>query len=378
MKVRKKLRYQEKTYRDLSFRKLKSKINIFLEIIMKPFHVYGMGNALVDIDFEVKQSTIERLNIDKGVMTLIDESTHHQLLEELDGVKHLKECGGSAGNTIFTLQQLGARAFFSCKVGNDESGHFYHQALQSEGISTNLTEDLYQGITGKCIVLVTPDADRTMNTFLGISASFSKEELSEVALKDSEYLYIEGFLVASPLGSEAAIYARQLAEKNGVKTALCLSDPNMVMYFKSGLCDIIGTQVDIIFSNEHEALLFTESNHIDEAKERLKKYAKSFVITQGDKGAILYDGNQFFHVPAYPVTVLDTVGAGDIFAGTFLYGITHGYNYFQSGKLASYAASKVVAKFGPRLDKSEINNILTFIREELNYSLLGNTLKDVS
>jgi sugar/nucleoside kinase (ribokinase family) len=339
-----------------------------MENRMKQFHVYGMGNALVDIDFEIKQQTIERLNIDKGLMTLIDEETHHRLLEELDGVKHLKECGGSAGNSIFTLQQLGAKTFFSCKVGNDEFGNFYYRSLISEGISTNLNEHSRHGITGKCIVLVTPDADRTMNTFLGTTATFSKEELSEAALKDSEYLYIEGFLVASPTGCEAAIIGREMAEKYGIKISLCLSDPNMITYFKSGLHDIIGKKpIDIIFSNETEALLFTESDQLDEAKEKLKQYAKSFVITLGDKGALIYDGKKFSHIPAHSVKVLDTVGAGDIFAGTFLYGITHGYDYFNSGKLASYAASKVVAKFGPRLNKEEISSVKEVLEKKFEY-----------
>jgi sugar/nucleoside kinase (ribokinase family) len=336
---------------------------------MKQFHVYGMGNALVDIDFEVKQETIERLHIDKGLMTLIDEPTHHNLLEELDGIKHLKECGGSAGNTIFTLQQLGAKTFFSCKVGNDDSGHFYYRSLMSEGISTNLTENSRSGITGKCIVLVTPDKDRTMNTFLGITSTFSKEELSEEALKNSEYLYIEGYLVASPTGREAAIIAREWADKHDIKKTICLSDPNMVMYFKEGLQEIIGnSKMDIIFSNEREALLFTESNHVDEAKEKLKQYAKSFVITQGDKGAVFFDGNKFGQVPAYPVKTLDTVGAGDIFAGTFLYGITQGYDYHESAKLASLAASKVVAKFGPRLNRDEINSVKSSLASKVEHT----------
>jgi sugar/nucleoside kinase (ribokinase family) len=339
-----------------------------MEMGMKQFQVYGMGNALVDIDFEVKHQTIERLNIDKGLMTLIDEAAHHRLLEELDGVKHLKECGGSAGNTIFTLQQLGAKTFFSCKVGDDESGDFYYRSLISEGIETNLQEDSRSGITGKCIVLVTPDADRTMNTFLGITATFSKEELSEIALKNSEYLYIEGFLVASPTGREAAILARELAQKHGVKTTICLSDPNMVTYFKPGLCEIIGDQVDIIFSNEREALLFTESDNLNTAQERLKQYAKSFVITLGDKGAIIYDGKKFGQVSAHAVNVLDTVGAGDTFAGSFLYGITHGLDYFEAGKLASYAASKVVAKFGPRLNQKEINEVKASLENKLQHA----------
>lgn len=123
---------------------------------MKDFHVYGIGNALVDIDFEVSVHTLERLNIQKGLMTLIDEATHHKLLEELDGIKHLKACGGSAANTIYTLQQLGGKSFYSCKIGNDEAGAFFYRDMVLHGIQTNLHETHRDGITGKCIVLVTP------------------------------------------------------------------------------------------------------------------------------------------------------------------------------------------------------------------------------
>src|SRR5438046_2554158 len=131
---------------------------------MKQFHVYGIGNALVDIDFEVSEDTLNRLKIEKGVMTLIDEETHHGLLEQLDGIKHLRACGGSAANTLFTMQQLGAKTFYSCKVGQDEAGDFFYRDLILQGVHTNLHECPREGVTGKCIVLVTPDADRTMNT----------------------------------------------------------------------------------------------------------------------------------------------------------------------------------------------------------------------
>lgn len=332
---------------------------------MKQFHVYGIGNALVDIDFEVSVQTLERLKIDKGVMTLIDEAKHYQLLEELDGVKHLRACGGSAANTIFTLQQLGAKTFYSCKVGQDEAGDFFYQNLMTHGIQTNLHETRRDGTTGKCIVLVTPDADRTMNTYLGVTSRFSQEELSEVSLKNSEFLYIEGYLVASPTGCEAAIVARQMAEKYGVKTAISLSDPNMVTFFKEGLYSMIGKQVDILFCNESEAMLFAETEDFSKVKEKLKQIAKTFVITKGAEGALIYDGHNYFQVPAFSVAVLDTVGAGDVFAGAFLHGITHGYNYLESGKLASLAASKVVAKFGPRLDADEIVEVKEFMSKNL-------------
>lgn len=327
------------------------------------FHVYGIGNALVDFDFEVSEATIERLNINKGVMTLIDEEKHHYLLEELDGIKHLKASGGSAANTIFTLQQMGAQTFYSCKIGDDEAGDFFYRDLVLQGIQTNLHECERQGVTGKCIVLVTPDADRTMNTFLGATSKFSKAQLSESALKNAEYLYIEGYLVASPLGCEAAITARKMANTHNVKTSLSLSDPNMVTYFKDGLCSIIGEKLDILFCNEDEAKLFTNSDDLTLAQERLKQYANCFVITLGGEGALVYNGSDFSHIRPYKTKVIDTVGAGDVFAGAFLYGITHGYHYFDSANLANYAASKVVAKFGPRLTQEEMAAVQTSFKE---------------
>lgn len=335
---------------------------------MKKFHVYAIGNALLDIDFEVGQSTLDRLKIDKGVMTLIDEQTHHRLLEELDGIKHLRACGGSAANTIFTLQQLGAKTFYSCKVGHDEAGDFFYRNLILNGIQTNLSEQKRSGITGKCIVLVTPDADRTMNTFLGTTFEFSKEQLSENALLNAEYLYIEGYLVASPSACEAAIMARELAVKHNIKTAISLSDPNMVTYFRDGLCAIMGEKVDMLFCNESEALLFTQTENLDEAKEILKNYASCFAITLGGKGSLIYNGHKFSHILPYQVNVVDTVGAGDIFAGTFLYGICHGFNHFEAGDFANLAAAKTVAKFGPRLDQQEISEVKEVIVKQAKYA----------
>lgn len=331
---------------------------------MKKYHVYAIGNALVDYDFEVCNTTLDRLNIDKGVMTLIDEDRHHYLLEELDGVKHLKACGGSAANTIFTLQQMGANTFYSCKIGNDEAGDFYYQDLLANGIHTNLHECGRDGVTGKCIVLVTPDADRTMNTFLGATATFSDKQLSEADIANSEFLYIEGYLVASPTGREAAILARKIAEQHKVKTAISLSDPNMVTYFKDGLCDIIGDKVDIVFCNEDEAMLFTSTDNVEQAAEKLKQYARTFVITLGSRGALVYNGTRAAHIDSYKTKVVDTVGAGDVFAGAFLYAVTHGMDYSFAGGLANFAASKVVAKFGPRLDGEEIAEVSAMMREQ--------------
>jgi sugar/nucleoside kinase (ribokinase family) len=335
---------------------------------MKQFHIYGIGNALLDIDFEVNDATLARLQIDKGVTTLIDEDMHHRLLEELDGVKHIMECGGSAANTLVTAQQLGAKTFYSCKVGQDEAGDFFYRNLILRGVHTNLHECVRDGVTGKCIVLVTPDADRTMNTFLGTTSTFSIAQLSESALKNSEFLYIEGYLVASPSACEAAIRAREIAKQHQVKTAITLSDPNMVKYFREGLCAIIGDKVDLLFANEQEAKLFTGSEDLEEIKILLKQYAHTFVITLGEDGALIYNGKEYIKISACPAKVVDTVGAGDIFAGTFLFALTENYSYYEAGRLASLAAARVVEKFGPRLTDNDIMDVRQMLKAEVEYA----------
>lgn len=337
---------------------------------MKKYHVYGLGNALVDLDFEIAHETLSRLKIEKGVMTLIDSDRHLELLQDLDGYKHVKACGGSAANTIMAATQLGGKAFYSCKVGNDVSGDFFYEELIRNGIGTNLTaNNRHHGTTGACLVLVTPDADRTMNTHLGISETLSIEQLSEEALLDSEFLYVEGYLSTSPTGSEAAIAAMNLAKAYGTKTALSLSDPNIVRYFHARLLEIMGAGVDLLFCNEDEAKLFCQSNDIDTVCQTLTTIAKSFAITQGSDGAIIYDGKDFYDITARDVPVIDTVGAGDMFAGGFIYAITHGYDYRTAGVIGDITASKVISKFGPRLNNHEIIEVkkdIELLNELLN------------
>lgn len=330
------------------------------ETCLKKYQMYGIGNALVDMDYETNLQTLARLDISKGVMTLIDEERHHHLVQELVDVRPVKAFGGSAANTLFTMQQLGAKTFYSCKVGDDAEGDFYYQDLINNGIDTNLHEGDRSGITGKCLVFVTPDADRSMNTYLGATAEFSLAQVSETALKNSEFVYIEGYLVAQAAGCAAAVKVRELAQEHGIKIALTLSDPNMVTYFKENFAAIIGTKVDILFCNKDEAFIFTDSNTLEDAQEKLKAFAKTFVITLGGDGALIYDGHTFMHTRAYKVPVIDTVGAGDVFSGVFMYAITHGYNYLKAGELASFAAAKVVSKFGPRLNDEEITEVRHF------------------
>ncbi len=326
---------------------------------MCKYHVYGIGNALVDMEFEVSADLLQKLEIDKGVMTLMDENRQHAILEQLSEFPCQKSCGGSAANTMVAVSQLGGKGFYSCKVANDETGSFYLADLLLCGVETNLQNgNRENGITGKCLVMVTPDADRTMNTFLGITAGFSENELIPEAIADSEYLYIEGYLVSSPTAKAAAIKAREIAQSTGVKTALSLSDPNMVEFFKEGLLKIIGSGLDFIFSNEVEALKMAETEELSVAIEHFKTLAKGFAITRGAKGSLIFDGQEILEIDPVKIKAIDTVGAGDMYAGAFLYGITHGMNFAKAGNLASLASSRIVTRFGPRLETEALKSLV--------------------
>jgi len=325
----------------------------------KKYNVYGIGNALVDIVTEVDDQFLRDHNIEKGLMTLVDEESQTRISNAINMDKSNKQCGGSAANSIIGVSQFGGSSYYSCKVANDELGNFYQKDLKANGVDSNLhTEGLGEGITGKCLVMTAEDASRTMNTFLGITSDYSKSEIKENELKDAEYLYIEGYLVTSENGQEAMRHAKQLAEDNGVKTALTFSDPSMVKYFKDAMELVVGSGVDLLFCNEEEAMLYTDTNNLLEAKEALRKSAKKFVITLGEKGALIFDGKTFIDVEPYKVKAIDTNGAGDLFAGAFLYGITNGKSYADAGKLASLASSKVVTQFGPRLEREQAQEIL--------------------
>lgn len=325
----------------------------------KKYDVYGIGNALVDIVTEVDDNFFQTNEVEKGVMTLVDEKRQLQLMKVINMKKSRMSAGGSAANTVIGVNQFGGKSFYSCLVARDDLGKFFLEDMKRNGVDTNLAyEDCPQGHSGRCLVMTTPDADRTMNTFLGMSSFMSNDQVDENAIKNSKYAYLEGYLVASPKGTDALLEAKKIAEKNNVHTALTFSDPNMLRFFSKNFEQVIGASVDLLFCNEEEALMFSETDSLNEAKEKLKQSAKHFAITLGANGALIFDGDTFIEIEPYKVRALDTNGAGDMFAGAFLYGITHGHSYAEAGKIASLASSRVVSQFGPRLDPKQAKKIL--------------------
>ena len=325
---------------------------------MAKYDVYGLGNALVDMEFEINDQFLADNSIDKGVMTLVDENQQHELITQLDAFEGNKASGGSAANTIIAVSSMGGSAYYSCKVADDELGDFYLNDLKTADVGCNMNGKHKGGITGKCLVMITPDAERTMHTFLGVSSEMSPYELNEDAIKNSSYCYLEGYLTTSDSGKAANIAARKIAETNNIKTALTFSDPFVVEHFRDGFTETIGDGIDLLFCNEAEALSYTNKTSIEDAAEVIKTFANTFAITLGAKGAVVYDGTDMIQIAANAVTAVDSNGAGDLFAGAFMHGLTHGKSYEEAGIIASKASSMIVSQFGPRLKLEQYRSLI--------------------
>ena len=315
----------------------------------RKYDIYGIGAALVDTEISLNDADLQRMQVQKGVMTLVDEARRNELMAALS--EHLvaskRASGGSAANTIIGASYFGCRNFYSCKVADDDNGAFYLRDLAAAGVATPSHIVPPAGITGKCLVMITPDAERTMNTFLGISAELSVAEIDHDALVQSNFAYIEGYLVTSPTGRAAAIQLRQRAQEAGTKVAMSLSDPAMVQFFRDGLLEMIGERIDLIFCNRDEAIGFTQRADFASACVALQQYARQFAVTCGADGAVVFDGEQLHQVEAPKVKAIDTNGAGDMFAGAFLYGLSRELSFPEAAKFANLAAAMVVMPSGP-------------------------------
>ena len=323
------------------------------------YHLYAIGNALVDTEYEVSDELLQRMGVSKRHMTLIDAGQRTALHQHVQGLHARHTGGGSAGNTVVALAQLGGKAFYSCRVADDELGAFYAQDLQANGVATNLTHTQVQpGQTGSCMVLVTPDAERTMCTFLGATSQLDRSALHPQDIQRSRVYYMEGYLAASPSGLEAALEGLKIAKAHGVQTALTLSDVSMINFCRAGLEAMVGGGLDYLFANEEEAQAWCGSADLQVILPQLQKLARTVCLTRGPKGCVVLRGTEMASVSAVPTKAVDTNGAGDMFAGAFLYGVTHGMGDAQAAALANRAAAEVVAQHGNRLTAERLQAIL--------------------
>jgi len=333
---------------------------------MHKYDVYGIGAALVDTEIEIEDHFLASAGIEKGMMTLVDEDRQNELLDVLSD--HLmasrRASGGSGANSVIAAACFGGTAYYACKVADDDNGRFYADDMRRAGVDSIAEHRRFHGTTGKCLVLISPDAERTMNTYLGISSELSTDEIDEEAIRQSKYVYIEGYQVTSPTGRAAAIRVRELAEQHGVKTSLSFSDPGIVAHFRDGLTEMVGSGVDLLFCNEQEALEWTGADSVEEAGRKLSSIARQWAITLGSEGALINDGRNVHRIASHPVKAIDTNGAGDMFAGAYLFGITNGFDAALAGQLASRAAAELVTHYGPRLPPARYKQILAEFNAE--------------
>ena len=328
---------------------------------MSHYDLYAIGNALVDSEYEVSDALLQKMGISKRHMTLIDTPRRTELLDHVTHLQPRQTGGGSAGNTVVALAQLGGKAFYSCKVAHDNLGDFYVKDLQAQGVDTNLTHTrASEGQTGSCMVLVTPDAERSMCTFLGVSAELDDAALHAQDIVKSKIYYMEGYLAASPTGLNAALKGRQIAREAGVALALTLSDVSMIQFCKAGLDAMLGDGVDYLFCNQEEAQVWCGTEDLETIRSTLKKLAKIICLTRGPEGSEVLTADQSWHVPAEKVKAIDTNGAGDMFAGAFLYAVTKGYAPNQAATLGNHAAAAVVSQHGNRLTLGQLSAIKAY------------------
>ena len=332
---------------------------------MKTVDLFAIGNALIDQEFKVSDEFLVEQQLQKGTMQLTDGETQAALFQQLKATQQYKgqASGGSAANTTVAFSALGGSAFYACRVGNDELGTLYLNGLNEAGIQTT-EKSISKGVTGTCMVLVSPDSERTMHTYLGITAELTDVQIDFTPLKTAKWLYIEGYLSTSDTARQAVKQAREIAKANGVKIALTLSDPAMVQYARNGLDEMIADGVDLLFCNEQEALMYTETDNIDAALIKLKTLSQYVVITMAAHGAFISTPTEQFTVAGREVVAVDTNGAGDAFAGAFLYALNAELGLQTAAQLAILISSQVVSQFGPRLANEDYAQLLTTLYKE--------------
>jgi len=311
------------------------------------FGVVGIGNAIVDVLANVDDAFLAGHDLAKGAMTLIDEE-RAALLQQ--SVGESVECsGGSAANTMVGIASLGGAAAYIGKVREDRLGEVFRESIRSAGVAFDTAPATDGPPTGRCVVLVTPDAQRTMQTLLGSSATLAEEDVDQGTIASSAITFLEGYLWDPPPAKQAFLRAAEIAHSRGRRVALSLSDRFCVDRHRSEFQELVEAHTDVLFANEDEAVALYESAGLDEALERLGDCCQVAAITRGASGSVIVADGKRIEVAAEPVErVVDTTGAGDLYAAGFLHGLSSGEDLAICGRLGSIAAGEIVSHFGAR------------------------------
>lgn len=313
----------------------------------QPIDVLGIGNAIVDVLAHTDEAFLAQNGLTKGTMALIDAARARELYAQM--AHAVEVSGGSVANTVAGVASLGGRGAYIGKVAADRLGEIFSHDLRALGVTFE-TRALTGGApTARCMVLVTSDAQRTLNTYLGACLELGPADIDEALVRRSKVTYLEGYLWDPPAAKEAFVKACGIAERAGQKTALSLSDPFCVNRHRKEFLDLVDQHIDILFANEHEICALYEVEHLEDAMAAVRGRCEVAAITLSDKGSVVLVGNDTYAVAVEPVAqVVDTTGAGDLYAAGFLYGYAQGHAPAQCGRLGAICAAEVISHFGAR------------------------------
>jgi sugar/nucleoside kinase (ribokinase family) len=317
-------------------------------MIMMHYDVLGIGNAIVDVIAHTNDKFLNQNGIVKGAMSLIDAPRAQVLYEFME--EKIETSGGSAANSLAGMSSLGAKTAFIGKVSNDPLGSVFSQDMAKIGVDFHTLVQKDKTPTARSMIFVSPDGERSMNTYLGSCVELTPQDIDEKTVAESKITYFEGYLWDPPLAKDAIMIATNIAHKNDRKVAMTLSDKFCVDRYRLEFLNLIRSKtVDIVFANEHEVMALYELSSVEDAVNALRADCTMAAITLSHKGSVIISHTQTYDIAPFPVkTVIDTTGAGDLYAAGVLFGMTQGYDLVRCGALGSLAASIVIQQIGPR------------------------------
>jgi len=320
--------------------------------------IFGIGSALIDLLIEIDDSELSELNLKKGQFHLIGEEESRRLLKKIEKYRIKIVPGGSSANTLYGAALLGSSVVFCGKVGKDTNGDIYERRMSERGVRPKLARS--EEVTGHAITFITPDSERTFATYLGAALHLEKTDIFLEDLRDSKILHIEGYQLEDKQLREVSMHAMQFAKEYNITISIDLGDSGIVVRNRTVVKQIIEEYADIVFANKEEAraLIGLEPS---EALNSIAKLSKIAIVKIGKYGSYVKQGNTRYKIPAYEARVVDTTGAGDMFAAGFLYGVCSTYDLRICGHIGSYFAAKVVENIGARLEDIEQKEVQELI-----------------
>jgi sugar/nucleoside kinase (ribokinase family) len=323
--------------------------------------VYGIGNPLIDIIVSVDEQDLTDLGIHKGTMTLVDQARHTELLSFAKTKHPAYSCGGSCPNTIITLASLGVHATLAGKVGTDENGKIYSDRLDALGLGNELARTDRQP-TGSTVILVTPDSERSMNTFLGANRLYARTDIIPETVKDADFFHFTGYMWDTQSQQDAIMRALSLAKESKTTVTFDIADPFAVGRYREQFLDLITHWCDIVFANSEEARILFDNYDPYECCRSMGKLCRTAIVKNGKKGSFVCHEGQIFHIPAKTsAPVVDTTGAGDTYAAGYIYGLCTHHSVEESGMIASILAGEIIGQYGAQFSAEKARSL----REEL-------------